>query len=113
MTCGEDEAITVHPAGCVWMEIHALAEKDGADLGASERQPEVTGVTSVDRVHGEAAGFVSGGGKCCSVHSGEKTPFGSASAEAGRLGTRQRMASPHRIFLLEQPQFLPIATRSA
>ena len=37
-----------------------MAEKDGADLGAAERQAEVAGGAGVDGVHGEAAGLVGG-----------------------------------------------------
>jgi hypothetical protein len=31
----------------------------------------VSGVAGMDRVHGEAASFVGGGGKCCGVHNGK------------------------------------------
>ena len=71
VTGGEDEAVAVEPARGVGVELHALAEEDGTDFGAAERESEVAGVTGMDGVHGEAAGFVGGVGKCLVVHSGE------------------------------------------
>jgi hypothetical protein len=54
----EDEAVPVDPARAVRIVDQRVAVKDGADLGAAERQAQMAGGAGVNGVDGEAAGLV-------------------------------------------------------
>jgi hypothetical protein len=40
----EDKAVAVEPARLLRVQVEGVAEEDGADLGAAERQAEVAGL---------------------------------------------------------------------
>jgi len=65
---GEHKPVAVEPFGLIRIQVQCLTEKSGSDLGASERESEVTGGTFMDGVNGEATGFISGTGEAFKIH---------------------------------------------
>ena len=74
MPGGEDEAVAIEPARLFGIEAQDVAEEDGPDLGAAERQAEMAGGAAVHGIHGEAASFIGGAGEGIDreFHSGGK-----------------------------------------
>jgi hypothetical protein len=54
----QDEAVAVGPARALRVDRKGVAEEDRADLGASQREPQVAGLAGVDRVYRQASGLV-------------------------------------------------------
>ena len=68
MTSGEDKSVAIEPFRVGRIADEFFAEKDGTNIGGTERQAEVAGGALVDGVHGEATGFIGGLGKQGVVH---------------------------------------------
>ena len=60
MAGGQYKPIAIEPARCRRIVIEGMSEKDRANFSAAQGKPEMSGRTSVDSVHGEAAGFCCG-----------------------------------------------------
>ena len=69
MARAQDEAVAVEPLRFRWVKLERVAEEDGPDFGAAERQTEVAGIAGMDGVHGEAAGFVRSAGEGIEIQS--------------------------------------------
>lgn len=88
MTSREDETVAVQPARLIGMIMEGVAEENGADLRATERQAEMPGLAGVHGIHGEAAGFSGGARKGIKLEShsrGEEEPSGAGSVKEGHL----------------------------
>ena len=68
MAGGKHEAVAIEPFGRIRIVAQRLAEQDGPDFRAAERQSEVTGGTGVDGIDGQPTGFVGGFGEGDCVH---------------------------------------------
>ena len=54
----ENKVVAPDPARFIWIMLQGMAIKNGAHLGAAQRQTEMPGFRSLDRVHGQAARFI-------------------------------------------------------
>ena len=55
---GENEAVTVEPAGLRGADVEQIAEQDGPDFGAPQRQAQVAGCAVVNGIHGKSPRLV-------------------------------------------------------
>jgi hypothetical protein len=60
VTSGEDEPITVDPAGVRRVNIQGLTKENSTDVGGTQREAKVTGFACGDSVDGKTAGITCG-----------------------------------------------------
>lgn len=60
MTCGEDKAVTVQPAGFCGVIAERVSKQDSTNFSATQGKSEMSRGTGVNGIHGEAAGFSCG-----------------------------------------------------
>ena len=73
----EDEAVATEPLRIAGVVAKEVAVEDGADLGVTQRQSDVSGSGGADGVHRESAGNRGGGGKLLEIgHDGSPSRRG-------------------------------------